>query len=230
MSGPSVADLIRYCDADTIVSDPSIGLHHLLPPDTLNPQPLMIAGQDHNGLSAGAFGVRVMSETAEFLESVLAPNSVEDGHSDQHHLGRALRSPEGASFAGAFYEIPRMWVNAYFLDNDATYAINEEGDGWYPVWQVHLVDHLKFKYSFRTLLEQAIEVTTEALALQADVKIAGRRSGALAVRNAMELLPSTAWTIRRAREHWEIVEPGIDGMLFLDEVHGVVNANGVVLP
>lgn len=138
-----------------------------------------------------------------------------DGHSDQHHLGRALRT---LPYGEHFYELPRRWFNAYFLD-DGGHAIDAGGNGWDPLLQVHLVNHLKFKYSIQPMVQHAATVAQQAADARNRVK---SYTGSM-----FELLPQNDWTIQRAKSWWAGARGGVTRMRFLDEVDGLVDGPAV---
>lgn len=40
-------------DADTLMINPAVAIHHTLPPDTLDPEPLVLGEVDFNGFCNG---------------------------------------------------------------------------------------------------------------------------------------------------------------------------------
>ncbi|WRT70119.1 uncharacterized protein IL334_007113 [Kwoniella shivajii] len=91
-------DWIFVTDIDTLISNPSIPIHHLLPSPTLplSPEPLFLASQDHNGLNAGVLIFRVDSLILDILQWTIDEfESTPDrgdgwSPSDQTLLSRAL--------------------------------------------------------------------------------------------------------------------------------------------
>lgn len=242
----------RYSDADAIVSDPAIPLHALLPPHTLQPEPQFLFGQDHNGLNAGVFVIRVSPLALAFVERVLAlgDSNPDPLISDQHWVGVALRS--NSSYGHAFAEMPRTWMNAYFLDEagPGTAALGgDDEEAWAPQWQVHLVNRLKRKYSFRPLVERALDVYRRGVimvdghgALEGGgARLRDRQNQTLEgeeerkvereIRpNGLDRLPQTEWAREHATDWWAAQHTGIDNIRFLDEARmKIVDRNDVVL-
>ncbi|OCF77427.1 hypothetical protein I204_01415 [Kwoniella mangroviensis CBS 8886] len=58
-------------DVDTIISNPSIPIHFLLPPPTLDPPPMFLGNQDHNGFNAGVLIFRIHPHILKLLEWVI---------------------------------------------------------------------------------------------------------------------------------------------------------------
>lgn len=46
-------------DADTLIIDPAVAIHHTLPPDTLDPEPLILGQVDFNGFCNGVIFYKV---------------------------------------------------------------------------------------------------------------------------------------------------------------------------
>lgn len=196
-----------YADADTIVYDPSVALHQLLPPDDLSPRPLILGSQDHNGFDNGAFLIRVTAFTLDLVKKTIAEGLAMQNStiSEQHFFGEVLRRPKVARH---FFEIPQRWLNAYFP---------REG----PQLHVHLVDRLKKKHSFRPLVQHSRTVYRLAAAL---ARTQGDRGSGLAS------LPQYGQTSAHAREWWGGVVGGVASVKFLDEVKGkIIDASGEVL-
>lgn len=245
----------RYSDADAIVTDPSVPLHSLLPPSTLNAH--LLFGQDHNGLNAGVFAARVSPLSVSFVDRILslAETNPDPLITDQHWVGVALRS--NTSFSAAFAEMPRTWMNAYFLDErgPGTGAEGgEEEEKWEPQWQVHLVNHLKRKYSFRPLVERALGVYERAVGSVPDdagggsepegdrsgEEVSGEEAGEKEESgwrreepnrpNGLDTLPQAEWARKRAEEWWAKAKTGIEEVRFLDEERmKIVDWEGTVL-
>lgn len=229
-----------YSDADAIVSDPAVPLHVLFPPPSLGVH--LLFGVDHNGMNAGVFAVRVSHLALEFVDSVLAWSDTNHDPliSDQHWIGMTLRRNE--TLAAAFAEMPRTWMNAYFLDDVGAGTGSLAGDdeeAWAPQWQVHLVNHLKRKYSFRPMVERALDVYGRGVAAAGGRmdneagKLSrpgeGRREGETRP-VGLDKLPQAAWAGDAAEEWWADRRTGIDGIRFLDEERmKIVDRHGTVL-
>ena len=103
---------------------------------------MIIGNQDGNGFNDGAIFIRIHPRTLSFLNHTLSleyalSQAIERLPSDQHLLGHGLQQPENADVADAFYEIPMMWVNEFWLDRDEG---SQAADGvvWTPQLQLHL--------------------------------------------------------------------------------------------
>lgn len=85
---------------------------------------------------------RVDPRLASFIMSMLAHESVlaalHGSHpSDQYLFGYTIQLEENKDVADAFYEIPMMWINEYWLDYDEG-SQRIDGVEWTPQLQVHL--------------------------------------------------------------------------------------------
>lgn len=202
----SGAELGRYTDADTIVSDPSIALHLLLPPEDRTPEPLLLGSQDHNGFNAGVFLIRVHPTMLEFLEDLISDTLLPGKLSDQHYMGLRLRTQQ--KYSDHFYEIPKQWLNAYWLNELGTKP-------WKPMLHVHLVNWLSDSVSWRPMVRQAIRIAKEAKgAYSREYNVRG------SVQNSIfgfELLPQYENTKKSSEKWWKQAVNGIRKMRFLDE-------------
>ncbi|WVQ81413.1 hypothetical protein IAT38_003537 [Cryptococcus sp. DSM 104549] len=193
---------ILFTDIDTVISNPAIPLHLLLPPSNLTPEPHILGNQDHNGLNAGVLLLRASPLILELVEwCLLTFESTPDkgdgwAPSDQILLGRRLLDdPELASH---FYEIPQRWLNAYFLEPEDEWAP--------PQLQVHFVNRLKFKYAFMPVVKALSEVLVRG-------REAAERAGKGGT--GLELLPDVEKAERAGREWWAQAKSGVKDMRFL---------------
>lgn len=199
--------MCSWSDADTVIVDPAIPAHVLLPP---HPGAMFSAGQDHNGMNAGVMLLRVHATSVRALRTVI---ELYEAHpdpgrrSDQPFWGVMLRSdPELASH---FYEMPKNWLNAYWL--------SEVDNG--PVLQIHHVNWLK-EVPFGPAIRHAVSVAKEARPRA----VAKGESG-----NGFELMPQWRQAEEAAREWWAGHGGGIGNMRFLDEEEGVYDATGALV-
>ncbi|GMK56841.1 hypothetical protein CspeluHIS016_0306810 [Cutaneotrichosporon spelunceum] len=233
------AEWIIYSDADSIVTDPAVPLHALLPPPSLDAH--FLFGVDPNGVNAGVFAIRISPLALEFVQTVLdlAETNSNPVITDQHWVGVTLRRNE--KFANAFAEMPRSWMNAYILDDVGAGTTSISGNdraAWTPQWQVHLVNHFKRKYSWRPLVERALKVYELGVAA-AGGKVeseGGSVSQAGEGRKKKENRPvgldklnQARWAQEVANQWWAEPRIGIMGINFLDEeLMKVVDRHGTV--
>ncbi|BEI84437.1 hypothetical protein CcaverHIS002_0410410 [Cutaneotrichosporon cavernicola] len=227
LSAKQPAEWIVYSDADSIVSDPAVPLHVLLPPPSLNAH--FAFGVDPNGINAGVFAIRVSPLALEFVETVLdwSDTNTSPLISDQHWIGLTLRRNE--TFANAFIEMHRSWMNAYVIDDVGAGTSSPYGDkkeSWAPQWQVHLVNHFKRKYSWRPFVERALAVYERGVAAAGGkvgneggkVSQAGEgRSQRESRPVGLDMLPQAGWAQETADRWWAGRQTGIVGIHFLDE-------------
>jgi hypothetical protein len=222
------------------VTDPAVPLHVLFPPSSLDAH--LLFGLDHNGVNAGVFAMRVSHLALEFVESVLAgaDTNFDPVITDQHWIGVSLRRNE--TFANAFAEMPRYWMNSYFLDDVGAGTASPAGDdeeAWAPQWQVHLVNHLKRKYSWRPLVERALAVYRRGVAAvggsvdneggRVSRPGEGRKGGEVRA-VGLDKLPQADWARDAAEAWWQGRRTGIEGIRFLDEeLMKIVDRHGTVL-
>ncbi|WVF72890.1 hypothetical protein IAT40_007708 [Kwoniella sp. CBS 6097] len=177
-------DWIFMTDADSLISDPAVPLHLLLPPDSVTPTPLVLGTQDHNGFNAGAMLYRIDNRVlfAQYLV-------------------------ENPDFAKHFYEIPRLWINAYW------FADTEE-DPNTPQLQVHLVNHFKRRVPLGPIVRHNLAILQAANEARSLVDpgedVYGRGSD-----HGLDLLPQWEVTAEAGRKLWEGVQGGVEGMRWL---------------
>lgn len=209
------ADRCRYADADTIVADPSVAVHQLLPPPGLSPEPLLLGSQDHNGLNAGVLLMRVAPASLRFLEDLISDTKRPGGLSDQHYTGWRLRTDPAVS--DHFYEIPKHWLNAYWLSEVTAQP-------WRPAMHVHLVNWLSDKVPWRPAVRHATRIARDARKAYADAyNVRG------AVRDSamgFELLPQYKLAAESAHKWWAQAVGGVRKMRFLDESEGGRRVDG----
>ena len=156
----TVLAYIRTTDADSIIFNPLVPLHLLLPPheavlaqsqtgsaqpkvSETPPAPLILAAQDFNGFNAGVMMFHLAPDDPDLLLSVLGEVLAhralafdEEGvwHSDQACWGRVLRAhPEVAE---RFWEVPQIWWNAYYPDlSDEDKSIVEQRNEAHREWR-----------------------------------------------------------------------------------------------
>ncbi|KAL1413583.1 oligosaccharyl transferase subunit ost3/OST6 [Vanrija albida] len=202
LSKPRGAEWILWSDADTVIADPAVPAHALVPPHR---GAMYCAAQDHNGMNAGVMLLRVHVTTVRAVRTVirLFESRARGAHTDQSAWGLMLRSDPG--LAAGFYEMPKHWLNAYWLEDMA--------DG--PVLQIHHVNWLK-ELPFAPAIRHAVGVAREARA---------RGGGG----NGLHLMPQWRVAQDAAKEWWAKTPGGIASMRFLDEELGVLDANGTVV-
>lgn len=191
-------------DADTLILDPGIALHDLLPPRDLSPSPTILVNQDYNGFNAGVIFFRICHHSITILNRVLATETelvdVEGGQAISDQQLFALVIQKYQDIQDHLYEIPRLWVNAYWGD------LNWDGEEL--VWQVHLVNWTKRNKDWERILRVAARVyrLAEDLAIQA-----GHPE-----QNGLSLLPSAARAREDAKRWWAVAKNGIEGFKWCD--------------
>ncbi|WWD03770.1 hypothetical protein V865_001826 [Kwoniella europaea PYCC6329] len=198
-------DWIFMTDIDTIISNPSIPIHFLLPPPTLDPPPMFLGNQDHNGFNAGVLIFRIHPHTLTLLQWVInefekSLERLKEGElprNDQVLLSTALNQPE-LGYSKGFYKIPKNWFNAYFLG---------QGD---VQLQVHLVNRLEYEYRFTPVIEENFRKLREAQELL-------RRSGKNGDGHGrgLDLMYDYELAWRTGEEYWKDAKNGIENMKFL---------------
>ncbi|WOO77304.1 uncharacterized protein LOC62_01G000893 [Vanrija pseudolonga] len=207
LAKPLGAEWILWSDADTVIVDPAIPAHLLLPPQA---EAMLSAAQDHNGMNAGVMLLRVHETSVRALRTVI---ELYEAHpdpgkrSDQPFWGVMLRS--NPDLAAHFYKMPKNWLNAYWLD--------EVDEG--PVLQIHHVNWLK-EVPFTPAIRPAVAVAKEARGRARERGESG---------NGFELMPQWRDAQEAAREWWVSTGGGIDNMRFLDEEDGVYDAAGALV-
>lgn len=188
------------------MSDPSVGIHVLLPPPGTTPEPLILGSQDHNGFNAGVFLIRVHPTSLQFLEDLISDTKLPGKLSDQHYMGLRLRTEP--KYSEHFYEIPKQWLNSYWLDELGRKP-------WRPMLHVHLVNWLSDSVSWRPMVRQAIRIAKEA---KEEYAKAYNENGS--VKNSIfgfELLPYHYMAMASAGKWWKQATNGVSKMRFLDE-------------
>jgi hypothetical protein len=148
----SVADACRMTDIDTVIVNPTIPIHHLLPPSTFEPPPLMIGNQDKAGFNAGSVLYHLepaLLDLIEFSFDVVRQHlEYHSFPSDQYVIHRALL--DHSELGERFYEIPQFWTNPY------------EDYKNFNVLQYHLVCGLKFTEDWGLVVKEAEAVWEQA--------------------------------------------------------------------
>lgn len=205
---PEASRLInpRWTDADTLIVNPVVAIHDLLPPSTLSPPPIILANQDSNGFNDGVTFFRVSHRLVTFLSQVLVIShdlttlwhkgtGGEGPPSDQRALSLSiLANPD---IQEGFYEIPMRWMNAYTLPGKENH--------WSPHGQVHLVETRKYDRDFGELSKVADGVYEEAQK---------RAWGKGQEGNGLGLMPEAYKVKHAAEEWWKDAKSGIEGMVF----------------
>ncbi|WWC64718.1 uncharacterized protein I303_107329 [Kwoniella dejecticola CBS 10117] len=197
-------DWIFLTDVDTIVSNPAIPLHVLLPPATEDtserPEPLFLITQDHNGFNAGVMLLRVHPTILSLLETVLREfeqilNGPTEGWNtnDQVLIARILT--ENPHYAKHVYEMPKNWFNSYFSKDDRVQL------------QVHLVNHFKKKYRFTPIIAENFEILKQAKDL---AEKAGYPN-----RHGLDLLDYHRDAEIAGQNWWKDAKGGIENIRFL---------------
>ncbi|RXK40509.1 hypothetical protein M231_02161 [Tremella mesenterica] len=92
--GDNGAEWIMQTDADTLIYNPSIPLHHLLPPSHLTPTPWILGNQDSNGFNDGVVLYRVCRDIIDMLIAALSWEAEErskgESPSDQYSLAHVI--------------------------------------------------------------------------------------------------------------------------------------------
>ena len=195
---------IRWTDADTIIANPAVPLHALLPTPSLRPVPLILGNQDHNGFNNGAMFLHVEPLLIQLLDDILALEAKllvpwRHSPSDQRLMGMVLQ--ENNVMGSRFFEIPQQWTNAYSLDRCQ--------ESTTTCLQIHLVAHLKRRMPYVKILEAADEVYMAAQAL-AD------SNRTVAASNGLELMEAGVQAKVEARRWWEQARSGIQDIVFND--------------
>ncbi|WWC91830.1 uncharacterized protein L201_006777 [Kwoniella dendrophila CBS 6074] len=143
---------IFVTDIDTVISNPAIPIHSLLPPSSLSPEPLFLGNQDHNGFNAGVMIFKIDPIILSLLEAVIEgfeTSSESDLSSNDHSLlSRAIN--DNPKISKHFYEIPQNWFNAYHPGQDKIQL------------QVHFVNHFKYKYPFTPIIRDNFKILEKA--------------------------------------------------------------------
>jgi hypothetical protein len=147
-------------DADTIPINPSVPVHHLIPP---SPDVWFLGNEDWNGFNAGNMLLRISRETVAFMSHVIAREVdmsryentgkyVSAPPSDQEALCQSFAEDEWKEH---FYRVPMKWFNAYSSPYEPTQETGgpvnlpwtdggEQQEGvWTPQLNFHLVFILK---------------------------------------------------------------------------------------
>ncbi|WVW86284.1 hypothetical protein I302_108326 [Kwoniella bestiolae CBS 10118] len=202
-------DWIFVTDVDTIISNPSIPIHLLLPPTSVHPQPLFLGNQDHNGFNAGVLILKVHPTILKLLEWVIMQfedslNTLKQGEiprNDQVLLSTALNTEE-LGYAEGFYEIPMERFNAYFL------RVGE------VQMQVHFVNRLKYRYRFTPVVEENFGILREAQRQLSRIQEDERGSMGISA-HGLELIGEYELARKTGEEYWRGAKNGIEGMRFL---------------
>ncbi|RSH89304.1 hypothetical protein EHS25_002416 [Saitozyma podzolica] len=215
---------IMLTDADSLILNPSIPLHALLPPPfsppsphaftpaPLEPPPLILGNQDGNGFNAGVVMFRVDPRLAAFIMSMLAHESelatLHKSHpSDQYLFGYTIQLEENKDVADAFYEIPMMWINEYWLDNDEG-SQRLDGVGWTPQLQVHLCNG-RWWWSTPDWREK---IVGHANALYEEANLLGQGN----IRSGLESMEDGQKTEYAVRRWWRKGNSGIKQITFTE--------------
>jgi hypothetical protein len=187
-----------YADATTLVSNPAVPVHALLPPADLTPAPYVLGAQTDAGFTAAVLLIRVTPAVLGMVSATISAGKAErqPAVSDQHYLSNTLRA--NATFAQHFYEMPQAWLHA----EDGAAAAHAEA--WVP--RLHVAVQ---QQSFRPVAQATAAIYREAQRLAAE---AGQ-----AVGSGLDLMPEQGWTAAQARDWWGAARGGIHGMRFVDE-------------
>ena len=193
-------------DADTLIVNPEIAIHDLLPsPDALDPPPLILGNQDFNGFNAGVIIFRVSKDLVDFLVRTLAAEielvDIAGGSelSDQTLLNHAFQTFHDV--AARFYEIPYRWLNAYHQEFDESANAKEPG----PLLQLHLVSDSKYVVDYVRHLRHAEEVYMEAARLDQNVT------------KGLQTMAKRKRVTEFAEEYWRDAKGGVEGVRWLDD-------------
>ncbi len=171
---------------------------------------MILANQDMHGFNDGVTFFRVSHELVSFLSQVLVIShditalwhlgtGGEGPPSDQRALALALLAD--SKVQEGFYEIPMRWMNAYTLPGDE----DDEGEGYVPHGQVHLVAWAKYQWDYSMILELAEEVYERA---QVETWEMGEEGNGLGPNEERERVRAAA------EEWWSVAKSGIEGMVF----------------
>lgn len=210
----------RLTDVDTLIVDPSVPLHLLLPNSTLystlSPAPFIIGTQDYLGFNNGIITYRVSHRTVTFLSRVLAieyhiiepdssipPQPILDDSPpfDQRATGLALKNYRDA--AEGFYLIPQEWFSGY---DDPVHGPPAED---LPEGGVRMGIHFAGpvgkakKWEECVALEEA--VWSEAADAARELSVGG---------TGIELLPGVERVKKAGEDWWRDARNGIDGLVF----------------
>ena len=205
-------------DVDTIILDPGVAVHDLLPPETIQPYPIFLGHKDKvMGFNAGVMTMRVCPELVEFLSDALLihrhfyiPEKEGTSHrgipTDQDSLALSLQRDK--HFAELFYEIPRRWLSTYTVEGEGDWAEDLLGfaeDDYQPRLQMHLAGNLK---NGERDLESMRDMDDKVYARAQGLAEALDRPG-----NGLDLLPEKQKNIEAAAFFWvKLAKPGYDDM------------------
>ncbi|OCF42242.1 hypothetical protein I317_03977 [Kwoniella heveanensis CBS 569] len=209
-------DWVFMTDSDSLISDPAVPLHLLLPSESKSPAPLILGTQDHNGFNSGVMLFRIDIRVLDYINMVIerfhasdvAPSDKPKDWvpSDQVLLAQIL--VDDPDLAQHFYEIPRFWINAYWI-------ADTEWDPSTPQLQVHLVNHLKRRVSLAPIVRHNLAILEAAAEAKANLDTMSEADQEYGYGHGLDLLPQWNVTLDAGREFWEGAQGGIDGMRWL---------------
>ena len=215
----NLIDVDRWTDADTLIVNPLVAIHDLLPPSTLSPPPLILANQDSGGFNDGVTLFRVNHRLATFLSQVI---SLSHEMTSLWHLGTGGEGPPSDQRAIAitllanrdlcagFYEIPQSWLNAYDLDA-------QEGEFELRA-QVHLVNERKYGKGAEEAVERASEMAERVYEGAQRLAVRSGESGGREERdqgeNGLGLMDEVGRVREEAERWWSTAVGGVEGMVF----------------
>ncbi|WVQ64923.1 uncharacterized protein L199_003093 [Kwoniella botswanensis] len=220
------AEWIFMTDADTVICNPSIPLHHLIPSAVhrLIPEPLFLGIRDFNGFNNGNMIFRVNRRIIAFLSNALSieesrAQKIMSGNkdvdpkgrirdnfaSDQESLSIALLSPENQDVQRGFYEMPCDWFNFYpeqFKD-DYTHPPEER-----MILQVHYPNFRKWTYPLQPIVSHAENIYNTAVGNALNAGLVNSHS------EGLELMDWYEKSKMVADDWWRTAKSGIDGIEF----------------
>jgi hypothetical protein len=210
-----LAKIARFTDPDTLIIDPIIALHELLPPSTIHPTPLLLINSDQDAFNAGVMIIRVDPASVAILSQALAVEAqrVDYGGqsemSDQFLLSRVITSH--SEIRDRVWEIPMMWFNAYFLDNEEGGDWGKQDGVWTPKMQIHLVAGNKIGANVKkyTGLEQEVYDGVEDEARRKGLWMEGMDMG-----EAMQATEKSQLVRIAAAAWWSEARVGLPDMRF----------------
>lgn len=200
----------RYCETDSIVRDPSVAVHHLLPPTSLSPTPRILGSEDHISFDSGVMLFRVDQETKDFVDQVISGSVTETPSvsclSVQHRIHALLRA--NAELAEYFYQIPNWWLNSN--------EIHERCSRHRGPWSPRLHERVQRKSIYRPLKHASLVARTA----MSNFGRSGKRGQT--DRPPVQRLEECKWTRDHAYSHWVQASAGIRGMRFFDETDSTI--------
>ena len=195
-------------DSDTLITDPRIAIHDMLPPRQLDPQPWFIGNQDQGGFNAGVTIIRVCPETVQIMGHALAFAPLQDrGVGDQGLL--ALTFQSRPDYAAHFYQIPMRWYNMYpgsqFDPGGEHEHFGKQRGTYTPEMQIHLVAGNKNFITADKYVTQAEQVYADAAELARTKGVQG---------HGLDLDGQQEKAREAAERWWKEVKSGIEGVVW----------------